>query len=76
MSKTIYVVGLVAALAAAGCEEKKDAPAAGAGATPTGAAAQAADLPTEADFEEEAEKEISKDNVEAKLDELEKEIGQ
>ena len=76
MSRAIHVMGLFVALAAVGCEEKKEPAAAGAAATPAGAAAQAEELPTEADFEEEAQKEISKDNVDGELDKLEKEIGQ
>jgi hypothetical protein len=54
----------------------------GAAANTTGAAANTAaqaaadDLPTEEEFEEEAAKDITADNLEAEVDKLEKEIGQ
>jgi hypothetical protein len=78
-----------AALLLLGCEQKTEAPA-GAPASPTSkaattapaaatTAAQAAaddDLPTESDFEEEAEKNITADNLDAEIDKLDKEIGQ
>jgi hypothetical protein len=71
-------------------DEKKDAPAtptstaagqkptttAAAGSTAATTAAVAAndDIPSEADFEEQAEKDITAANLEAELDKLEKEI--
>jgi hypothetical protein len=45
-------------------------------AVPADTAATQADVPTEEDFEEEAEREITADNLEAELDKLEREIGQ
>ena len=39
-------------------------------------AIQADQVPTEEDFEEEAEREITADNLEAELDKLEREIGE
>ena len=48
--------------------------------TPTVAIADAAaaqiDVPTEEDFEEEAQREITAENLEAELDKLEREIGE
>jgi hypothetical protein len=80
----------LAILSIAACEKKEEAstPTAEASAAttaapePTPAAAVAAapqidleTLPTEEDFEEEAEKEITPVNLEKKLDDLEKEIS-
>jgi hypothetical protein len=45
-------------------------------APPTSGTAAQVDIPTEEDFEEEAEREITADNLEAELDKLEREIGQ
>jgi hypothetical protein len=42
----------------------------------TSSTAAPVDVPTEEDFEEEAEREITADNLEAELDKLEREIGQ
>ena len=42
----------------------------------TASAVQADAIPTEEDFEEEAEREISADNLEAELDKLEREIAE
>jgi hypothetical protein len=68
------------------CEQKSDAPAGPTntrGATTVAAApmtaapvAAADDIPTEEDFEEEAAKEITADNLESEIEKLEKEIGQ
>lgn len=46
-----------------------------AGAT-TAAVAANDDVPSEADFEEQTEKDITADNLESELDKLDKEIGQ
>lgn len=57
-------------------------PVTAAAATTTSAAATTAavaatdDIPSEADFEEQAEKDITADNLEAELAKLEKEVGQ
>lgn len=76
MSRAIYFAALAAAFALAGCEDKKPAaPAAPPGGTSAPAAAQD-DVPTEEDFEEEAEKEITEANLDGELDKLEKEIKQ
>lgn len=65
--------------------EKKDAPAAStatpaATAAPSAASARVGDdgegLPTEEDFEDEAEQKISAQNAEEELDKLEKEISE
>lgn len=87
--KIILVFLGALSLLALGCEQKSEAPAAGGAAktsaavaaqpAPAGSAqtAQAADEPaTEEEFEEEAAKEISNDNLEAELDKMDKEIGQ
>ena len=88
--KIILVFLSALSLLALGCEQKSEAPAAAGGAAKTSAAvaaqpapaasaqtAQAADEPaTEEEFEEEAAKEISNDNLEAELDKMDKEIGQ
>lgn len=73
-------------------DEKKDAPAGGPSGTAaaqkptTTAAARPAptaqavaandDIPSEVDFEDEAEKDITADSVESELDKLEKELAQ
>ncbi len=51
------------------------APAAAAAPTATAPEIDLETLPTEEDFEDEAEKEITSQNLEKKLDELEKEIA-
>jgi hypothetical protein len=77
----LAILGLTAA-----CEKQEEPQAAPtaettaqAAPTPTPAAAVAQidleTLPTEEQFEDEAEKEITSDNLEQKLDELEKEIS-
>ena len=82
----LSVVALVVALAA-GCDDKKDAPA-GADAAATGAATstnvvalgsapsigKVADDPSEADFEEEAEKTINAANLESEIAKMEAEL--
>lgn len=89
--KMLIVVAL-AAFACVGCNNKQEsAPAktdkpaettkeATKPATTPAALAQAPDpdedIPTTADFEEEAEKEITKDSVDAEVDKLAKEIGE
>ncbi|HLM75916.1 MAG TPA: hypothetical protein VK459_24590 [Polyangiaceae bacterium] len=83
--KTTLILGAMALLLVACEEQKSDAPASSAparGATSAAAAAPATgteaadDLATEQDFEEEAVKEITADNLESEVDKLEKEIGQ
>lgn len=86
-ARWILPVALVSAVALGGCSKEEEKPAASgatASAKPatTGAAAAAPDLEytdddiqTVEDFEEEAEAEITEDNLEAELDALEKEIG-
>jgi hypothetical protein len=65
---------LALALAAAGCSKKSEE-------APTAAAPEPApvvdveSLPVEEQFEEEAEKDLTPQNLVAKLDEIEKEIG-
>jgi hypothetical protein len=75
MKRWIVLSLLALSAAVVGCEESKPQ----SGATP-GQTAQAApikdeDLPTEAEFDDEAEKEITQDNYKAQLDTLEKEIS-
>lgn len=86
----IIIVSLLAALALVGCGKTEEAPAAPAAksekaaeaskpaAVPATAAPLEADedLPTIADFEEDAEKEIHKDSVDSEVDKLAKEIGE
>lgn len=83
--KTLTVLLLAAALALwalTGCN-KTDAPQTTGSAAPSGSAAPAAsasttaaaaDIPSEEDFEDEAEKDITPDNLEAQLSALEKEV--
>ena len=64
--------------AAAATQKASAMPAAANSAAPATTAAVASndDIPSEADFEDEAEKDITADNVDSDLDKLEKEIGQ
>jgi hypothetical protein len=79
------------ALAALGCSRKSEPPPPAASveapttqvpppgtpsAVPADTAATQVEIPTEEDFEEEAEREITAENLEAELDKLEREIGQ
>ena len=88
MIRTLWI-GAIALLLVAGCDQKTEAPAGAAGsskvaatpalaAPPSGAAVAVKDdeIPTEADFEDEAEKDITADRLDAELDKLDKEIGQ
>lgn len=80
MKRTALILGALALLVVA-CEQKTEPPASSAPAKGTGAVAVAGtevadDLATEEDFEEEAAKEITADNLDAEVDKLEKEIGQ
>ncbi|MEZ4227132.1 MAG: hypothetical protein R3B13_39705 [Polyangiaceae bacterium] len=89
MTRPLLFASVLVALAAFGCEKKEEptpaaapAPAASiaapsdtAGAEPT-AAADEGDIPTEEDFEDEAEQQITASNLESELDKLEKEIGE
>jgi hypothetical protein len=86
------VLAALMGLVALGCDRKSDAPppptptveppttqvppVGSPVAAPTNSAAAQVDIPTEEDFEEEAEREITADNLEAELDKLEREIGQ
>jgi hypothetical protein len=84
--KRLAFVPLVAlfCLALPACEEKTDPAAAPTTAKSSTAAANTAaaqpgaqgDPPTEQDFEEQAEKEITSANIDGELEKLEKEIGQ
>ena len=84
------LLALTVLLAATGCEKKEplpttpvaDAPAAAPVApaeppalAPTAPSVDVASLPVEEQFEADAEKEITADNLSAKLDELEKELA-
>lgn len=74
-----------ALLATVACDDKPEPAASGSGTSvpaaspsPAGPEAPAAtydDVETQEDFEEEATKEISEDNLEAEIDKLEAEIG-
>ena len=78
MKRALWMGAL--ALLLLGCEEQKSDAPAGAASTKASGAAMAQvkdeDVPTAADFEEEAEKDITADNLDAELDKLDKEIGQ
>ncbi len=89
MNRKLLILAAVAALAVA-CEKKEEAPSTTQSAEPTTATAAPATtpaavataaqidletLPTEEEFEDEADKEITPANLEKKLDELEKEIS-
>ncbi len=92
MSRTLISWGLLSAslIALSACDKPADkatdqpspqaaqsAPAApGTTAEPASADTDADDIPTEADFEDEAEQTISTANLESQLDALEKEIGE
>lgn len=79
MSRIACIACIAASLALAACEQKSDAPPAptppAAGNTNAPAAAQQGDVPTEQDFEEEAEKDITAANMDSELDKLDSEIG-
>lgn len=86
------IIALLAAIVFMGCGKKedaapaakpekaaeapKDAPTPATTPAALAGAAQDDDVPTIADFEEAAEKDITKDNVEAEVDKLAKEIGE
>ncbi len=73
--KTLTVLLLAAALA--GCNKNDAAQQTSASASPAVSASTTAavsDLPSEEDFEDEAEKDITPDNLEAQLASLEKEV--
>lgn len=88
----IFLIAAVAALVAVGCDNKQDAkpadppkqaeakPATELPRPPVAIAPAEAkaddDLPTQEDFADEAEKDISAANVESEVDKLEKEIGE
>ena len=84
MKRAFFVLGAAAlVLAGVGCEQKSDGPSAGADttkATSPSAVAVAAvsddEISSEGDFEDEAEKDITADNLDAEIDKLDKEIGQ
>ncbi len=76
--KRWVVLSLIALSAAlGGCEEQQSQPQSGQapGQTAQAAPIKDEDLPTEAEFDDEAEKEINSANYKAQLDSLEKEIG-
>jgi hypothetical protein len=76
MKRWVVLALLALSAVAVGCEEQSKPQS---GDTP-GQTAQAApikdeDLPTEAEFDDEAEKQITPDNYKAQLDSIEKEIS-
>ncbi len=85
--KRLALMGLAMSLAGLGCSKKEEAtPAPTAAPAPSAAATTATDespatddsedIPTEQDFEDEAEQQITASNLETELDALEKEIGE
>jgi hypothetical protein len=76
MNRWIVLVLVAASALVVGCEEQKQ----GGTAPQTSVAAPVQlkddDLPTPADFDDEAEKQITPANYKAELDTLEKEIGE
>jgi hypothetical protein len=76
MNRIIVLAFIAASALVVGCEEQK--PTTGAGTTGGMAAAPVelkdSDLPTPADFDDQAEKDITSANYKAELDTLEKEI--
>lgn len=78
MTRLMTVVLLAASMCVVACEEQK--PAAGGATTESKPAAAAAplkdeDVPVEADFDDEAEKDITPASYKAEVDALEKEIS-
>lgn len=75
MNRWLTLGLLAASLCVVACEEQKgQGAAAGQGATPA-ATIKDEDIPTAADFDDEAEKEITATNYKAEVDALEKEIS-
>ena len=75
MRRAALAFGLVFGLMAAGCGDSTQGSGSAAPAgSGTAAALSDADLPVAADFEEEAEKNISASNYKAEIDALEKEV--
>lgn len=84
LSKTLALGVLGLSLALVGCEEKKEPAPAAAPAKPAAEVKPVAQkapepvaldsIPTEEDFEEEAQKEVTAENLDQQLDSLEKEI--
>lgn len=79
--KRLLFAGAVAVLAATGCH--KDAPRSDpatqggpATAEPSAIAADSEEIPTEEDFQDEAQQKVTDQNLDDELDKLEKEIGQ
>ncbi|MBK9262655.1 MAG: hypothetical protein IPM54_22980 [Polyangiaceae bacterium] len=76
MGRWMTLVLLAASMCVVACEEQKPAqPAAGDGKTATAEAVKDDDIPTPADFDDEAEKDITPANYKAEVDALEKEIS-
>jgi hypothetical protein len=76
MNRWLTLGLLAASLCAVACEEQKAAdPAAAGGQATAPAAIKDEDIPTPADFDDEAEKDITATNYKAEVDTLEKEIS-
>jgi hypothetical protein len=79
VSRLACITCIAASLALAACEQRSDAPPSPSSppaAGTTQASAPQGDVPTEQDYEDEAEKDITAANMEGELDKLDKEIGQ
>jgi hypothetical protein len=76
MTRWMTLVLLVASMCVVACEEQKPAePAAGDGKAAAAAPIKDEDIPTAADFDDEAEKDITVATYKAEVDALEKEIS-
>jgi len=76
MTRWMTLVLLAASMCVVACEEQKPAdPAAGGDKTAAAAPIKDEDIPTAADFDDEAEKDITTANYKAEVDTLEKEIS-
>ena len=75
MKRFGWIALLVVSALAVGCEEKKEEGAGTTGSTAAPVALTEKDLPTPADFDDEAEKQITSANYKSELDTLDKEIG-
>ena len=75
MKRLVLRIVLAATALIAGCEEEKKHEAAPTASSAAPAAIKDEDLPVEADFDDEAEKQISPTNYKSELDTLDKEIS-
>jgi len=75
MSRWVTLVVLAASMCVVACEEQKPAQPAAGDTKVAAAAIKDDDIPTPADFDDEAEKDITPANYKGEVDTLEKEIS-